>query len=64
MQTFPQAHGSHPCINDADCTTTTTTKGSTNCNTGETNPHYTCDDVNTYDSSSKSYTNVYCVKKN
>jgi len=64
MQTFPQAHGSHPCITDADCTTTTTTKGSTNCNTGETNPHYTCDNVNTYDSSSKSYTNVYCVKKN
>ncbi len=64
MQTFPQAHGSHPCITDADCITTTTTKGSTKCNAGETNPHYTCDNVNTYNSSTKSYTNVYCVKKN
>jgi hypothetical protein len=63
MMSYPQAHGSNSCATDADCKTTTTTKGSTVCKTGETNPHYTCDNVNTYDYKTKSYIGIYCVKK-
>ena len=63
MMSYPQAHGSNSCATDADCQTTTTTKGSTVCKTGETNPYYTCDNVNTYDYKTKSYIGIYCVKK-
>ncbi len=60
---FAIQNGSNICAVDADCKTTTTTKGSTVCKTGETNPHYTCDYVNSYDYKKGTYTGVYCVKK-
>jgi hypothetical protein len=63
MQSYPKAHGSLTCASDADCKLTTTTKGSNVCKKGETNPHYTCDNVNSYDYKNKSYTDTYCVKK-
>jgi hypothetical protein len=63
MEGFATQNGSRICHSDADCKMTTTTKGSTVCKTGETNPHYTCDNVNSYDYKTKTYTGVYCIKK-
>lgn len=65
IQSIPYIHGSRTCNTDFDCkiVTTTTTKGRTECKTGETTPHYRCDNVDSYDYNKGTYTGVYCVKK-